>query len=230
MVWLILVGFLVIVDLFITFVGAGLESDPRAQLFSPPAILIVGLAGLAGVWLSHRTGFPAAWAPSAPARWRFVYPSLIGIAIGVFLSVADIFLHWTATFSSAGGVPFNAPFPGSLLFYPGGATIVEVFYRLIPIPLVMFLVSNLALRGRLQEQVFWAMAVLTSLIEPVSQDLPDLRAGTELAVGLNFAGDYAMNLAQAVVFRRYGFLTSIILRVAMYLVWHVAYGNFICRC
>src|SRR2546430_1461992 len=93
MVWLILVGFLVIVDLFITFVGAGLESDPRAQLFSPPAILIVGLAGLAGVWLSHRTGFPAAWGPSAPARWRFVYPRLIGIAIAAFLSVADMFLE-----------------------------------------------------------------------------------------------------------------------------------------
>src|SRR2546428_4324247 len=63
MVWLILVGFLVIVDLFITFVGAGLESDPRAQLFSPPAILFVGLAGLAGVWLSHRTGFPGGVGP-----------------------------------------------------------------------------------------------------------------------------------------------------------------------
>ncbi len=94
----------------------------------------------------------------------------------------------------------------------------------------MFLVSNLAMRGRLQEQVFWALAALTSLIEPASQDLPDLRAGTELSVGLNFAGDYAMNFAQAVMFRRYGFLTSIILRVATYLVWHVAYGNFICRC
>src|SRR5438046_1375057 len=165
MVWLILVGFLVIVDLFITFVGAGLESDPRAQLFSPPAILIVGLAGLAGVWLSHRTGFPAAWAPSAPARWRFVYPSLIGIAIGVFLSVADIFLHWTATFSSPGGVPFNAPFPGSLLFYPGGATIVEVFYRLIPIPLVMFMVSTLALRARSWGHVISAGQGLTATVD-----------------------------------------------------------------
>jgi hypothetical protein len=49
-------------------------------------------------------------------------------------------------------------------------------------------------------------------------------------VGLNFIGDYAMNFFQAVMFRRYGFLSSIILRAAMYLVWHVAYGNLICRC
>ena len=120
--------------------------------------------------------------------------------------------------------------PGSLLFYLGGAIIVEVFYRLIPIPLVMFLVSNLLLRGRWQQQVFWVMAALTSLIEPASQDLPDLRTGTEVAVGLNFIADYAMNFSQAIFSRRYGFLASIIPRVAMYLVWHVAYGNFICRC
>jgi hypothetical protein len=146
------------------------------------------------------------------------------------LSLADVGTHWTATFSTPGGGQFNAPFPGSLLFYPGGAIIVEVFYRLIPIPLVMFLVSNLLLRGRWQMQVFWLMAALTSLIEPASQDLPDLRPGTEVVVGLNFIDDYAMNFFQAVMFRRYGFLASIILRVAMYLVWHVAYGNFICRC
>src|SRR5712691_6901389 len=67
MVWLILIGFLVIVDLFITFVGAGLRSDPRAQLFSLPAILVVGIVGLAGIWFSHRTGFPPAWDPAVPA-------------------------------------------------------------------------------------------------------------------------------------------------------------------
>jgi hypothetical protein len=39
-----------------------------------------------------------------------------------------------------------------------------------------------------------------------------------------------LSFAQAVTFRRYGFLASIMLFVAMYLVWHVAYGNSICRC
>jgi hypothetical protein len=35
------------------------------------------------------------------------------------------------------------------------------------------------------------------------------------------------NLAQVVVFRRFGFLASIIVRQAYYLVWHIAYGNFV---
>ena len=36
--------------------------------------------------------------------------------------------------------------------------------------------------------------------------------------------------AWAVTFRRAGFLAAIVLRVAMYLVWHVAYGTLICAC
>ena len=229
-VWLGLVAFLAIVELFIVFVGAGLENDPRATLFSWPALAVIGVVGLAGVWLSHRTGFPAAWDPAVPLRWRIGYPSLIGIALGIFLAVADSLVHWTTTFAETSGLPsFNAPFPGSLLFYPGGAIIVEVVYRLLPIPLLMWL-TGFALRGRGREMIFWILAVLTSVIEPASQDLPSLRAGTELAVALNFAPDYLLNFVQAVFFRRSGFLSAIIVRVAFYLVWHVAYGNFICRC
>lgn len=165
-----------------------------------------------------------------PLRRRFAYPVLIGIALGVFVSIADSFVHWTATFARDSGLPsFNAPFPGSLLFYPGGAILVEVVYRLLPIPLLLWLFTVVS-RGRGQEIAFWALAALTSLIEPVQQDLPDFRAGTEIAVFLNFAGDYALNFTQAFMFRRYGFLTSIVVRVAFYLVWHVAYGNGICRC
>jgi len=195
-----------------------------------PSIAIFGVLGLAGIWLSHRTGFPAAWDPAVPLRRRFAYPVLIGIALGVFLSIADSFVHWTATFARDSGLPsFNAPFPGSLLFYPGGAILVEVVYRLLPIPLLLWLFTVVS-RGRGQEIAFWALAALTSLIEPVQQDLPDFRAGTEIAVFLNFDGDYALNFTQAFMFRRYGFLTSIVVRVAFYLVWHVAYGNGICRC
>ncbi len=49
-------------------------------------------------------------------------------------------------------------------------------------------------------------------------------AGTQLVVG------YAYNLTQNSVFRRYGLLAPFVIRVADYLVWHVAYGNFICQC
>ena len=46
-VWLLLVVFLGLVNLFITFVDAGLKTDARSALFSWPAIAIFGVAGLA---------------------------------------------------------------------------------------------------------------------------------------------------------------------------------------
>src|ERR1043166_8034454 len=59
-VWLALVGYLAVVQLFITYIGAGLEHDPGSALLSWPAIGIIGAVGLIGIWLSHQTGFPAA--------------------------------------------------------------------------------------------------------------------------------------------------------------------------
>jgi len=234
-VWLGCVALLAVVNVYISFVGGGLENDPRVGLFSWPSIAIFGAAGALGVWLAHRTGFPAAWDPRISDRDRLVYPILIGLAFGAALVGHDLLFHWTDAFRRLNpDLPsFNAlgPFPGPLLFCSGGAIFVEVFYRLLPIPLLLWLISNVALRGRGQDQVFAALAALTSLIEPVTQDLPALQR-PELAVAASvvFVIDYALNLVQAILFRRSGFLAAILMRVATYAVWHVAYGNYICRC
>ena len=231
-VWLGLVAFLGVVNLFMTFVGAGLERDPRSTLFSWPVIAVVGLAGLAGIWLSHRTGFPAAWDGRISDRQRFVIPAVLGVGLGLLQSGLDTVFHWTQFFAQFSGLPsYNAPWPGSLLFYPGGAIWVEVFYRLLPVPLLLWLVSNLLLRGRAQAQVFWVLAVLSSLIEPATQDLDGFRFGASvLFVGSQFVPDFVLNLAQVVMFRNFGLLASIVTRIGFYLIWHVAYGDFICAC
>jgi hypothetical protein len=218
-VWLALVAYLGVVQLFITYVGAGLEQDPRSALLSWPAIGVVGAVGLIGVWLSHQTGFPAAGKVPALAIG-------IGLALGLAMSVADLVFGFTRAFAAQNTLmSFNAPFPGSLLFYPAGAIVVEVFYRLLPIPLVLWL-----LRGHVQTAAFYVLAVLTSLIEPVQQDLDNVRPETLPMVGTMFALDFALNFSQAMFFRRYGFLASIMVRVALYLVWHVGYGNLVCHC
>jgi len=38
---------------------------------------------------------------------------------------------------------------------------------------------------------------------------------------------YAFNFAAAVSFRRFGLLAAVLVRLGNYLVWHVAYGNFL---
>ncbi len=117
-----------------------------------------------------------------------------------------------------------------MLFYAGGAIIVEVVYCLLPIPLLLWLVSTVLLRGRAQDGVFWVLALLTSAIEPLTQELGLLDEGRPGLFAVHFTMGYALNLVQAAVFRRYGFLAAITLRWATYLVWHIIYGNLICGC
>jgi hypothetical protein len=223
-VWVALLGVLACVQLFTTTIGAGLERDPRSALFGWPAIAIVGAAGLIGIWLSHRTGFPA---PTTVGRWAIP----MGVGIGLTMAAGDVVFGWTRYFAAQHTLEtFNVPFPGSVLFYTGGAIISEVWFRLLPIPLLLWLVSQLVLRGRAETQVFWILAVLTSFIEPVLQDLLQVRPETLVLALTQFIPDYGLNFGQAVLFRRYGFPAAIVMRVALYLVWHVAYGNFICRC
>ena len=231
LVWLGLVAFLVLVSVFITFIGGGLERDPRAGLFSLPAIALVGLAGLVGVWLSHRTGFPAALDPRISNRQRFLYPALIGLGFGLLLVVNEQFTGGIQRFLEQSGLPaFNVPFPASLFAYTGGAIIVEVIYRLLPIPLFLWLISTVLLRGRAQNQVFWGLALLTSAIEPVTQELGLLQAGMVAVFAVNLVTGFGFNFAQAMMFRRSGFLAALTVRWAGYLVWHIIYGNLICGC
>jgi hypothetical protein len=223
-VWVALLGFLAGVNLFITYVGGGLETDPRAALFSWPAIAVFGGLGLLGIFLSHRTGFPAAGPIPAAAI-------VLGLAIGVVTVLGDLAFGWTSHFAQQHALEtFNVPFPGSVLFYTGGAIESEVLFRLLPIPLVLWLISTVALKGRRQSETFWVLAMLTSFIEPALQDLLGMQPETMLLSLTAFLPDYALNFSQAAMFRRSGFLAAIALRVAFYLVWHVAYGNFICRC
>jgi hypothetical protein len=81
--------------------------------------------------------------------------------------------------------------------------------------------------------VFWLLAVLLSAFEPVSQSgLLSLAlgrefkmAGHEVLVAGEMIQGYVMNLTQAYLFRRAGFLAALTLRIAYYLVWHVIWGS-----
>jgi hypothetical protein len=203
---------------------AGLEHDPRSALFSWPAIAIFCGLGLLGIWLAQRTGFPAA---GRIGPW----PIALGVGIGLIMVGGDLVFGWTRYFAAQHTLEtFNVPFPGSVPFYTGGAILSEVLFRLLPIPVLLWLVSHVLLRGRAENQVFWVLAVLTSFIEPVLQDLVDVRPEMLVLIASQFVPDYALNMGQAVLFRRHGFLAPIIMRVVFYLIWHVAYGNFVCRC
>jgi len=100
--------------------------------------------------------------------------------------------------------------------------LVEIIYRLLLIPLLLFLISNLLLRGRAQAAVFWALAILTSALEPLTMSA-DLAVLSPPLMSIHAIDLYALNFTQVIFFRRFGYLSAILVRVAFYLVWHALY-------
>ena len=218
-----LMAYLVLVKITLTAFPGVFRSAAQAAVFGWPFLCAWPTLGLAGVALADRTGFPSAWGGSMGVRQRFLAPTLLGIALGVLAIATDAATGWTRIIAAKMQLPsIHIAWPASLLIYPGGAIIVEVAYRILLVPLFLWLVSSILLRGRAQERTFWILAVVTSLIEPLTQDLGGmLHEPQHVTFALVFVQDFVLNFAQAALFRRYGFLSAIWLRVVFYLLWHV---------
>jgi hypothetical protein len=222
-VWLGLVAYLVLVKIIITFFPATFSSVEQAAVFAWPALGIWAVLGFIGIWLAHRTGFPSAWDARVSNRQRLLIPIAIGLAYAVFEVAFDLLTGYSK-FEVAlhHATKVNIDFPASMLIYPGGAVIVEVVYRLFLIPLLLWLSSNVILKGRGRTQLFWALAILTSFIEPLTQDLAAIQLGAVMFAAVMLKG-FGLNFLQAALFRKYGFLAAILMRIAFYMVWHVIY-------
>lgn len=222
-IWLLLMAYLVAVKLTITFSPVAFRGASQAAVFDWPLLAFWTIAGLIGIWFARRTGFPEAWDAHVTNRQRFIIPALLGLGLSVVFVVTDLLTHYNQLLAAYHGVPrANIDFPASLLIYPAGAVILEVFYRLFLVPLLLWLISTVLLKGRGQIQVFWALAIATSLIEPLTQTLSLIPFGAAL-FALVFLEIFAINMIQAALFRKYGFLAAIVMRVAFYVVWHMLY-------
>jgi hypothetical protein len=216
-------AYLVFVKVILTAFPAVFRSPAQAKVFAWPAIAIFAALGSLGVFVADRTGFPAAWGGEISARRRLLGPTLWGVGLGVAAILTDLAIGWTQIAAQQMHLPsIHIAWPASLLIYPGGAIIVEVIYRLFLIPVLLWLISSLVLRGRAQDRVFWILAMVTSLIEPLSQDLGGILHGPgQVGAAIVFVEDFALNFVQAGTFRRLGFLSAVWVRVVFYLLWHV---------
>lgn len=118
--------------------------------------------------------------------------------------------------------PFLQPFPYSLFLYGSGALEIELFYRMIPLTLVLLL-DKWIFRLRHRRWIIIVLAIITSLIEPVMQ-FPE---GAWWFVTYATISGIAMNLWQFISYLRYGFLGSLWVRFGHYLVWHILLGIFV---
>jgi hypothetical protein len=118
--------------------------------------------------------------------------------------------------------PFLQPFPYSIFLYFSGAFEIEVFYRLIPLTLVL-LVGKWFAGGKYWNAFSWTAIVLTSLREPLEQ-LPNEEAWF---VVYSLVTGFLMNFLQGIEFRKSGFLASLTVRLGHYVFWHILLGVYV---
>ena len=178
----------------------------------------------------HHTGFPAAWDSTIPLSGRLWLPVLTGLGLGIVAVISDLIAQSSVILAQVLGSQFNVAFPGSVFASVGGSVIWEAFFLIIPLPILLWIISNVVLRGRGQTQTFWVLAVISALSEPALQG-GGLMVIANGAIGIPAFAAYvvqgfALNFAAAVYFRWYGLLAAVLVRLAYYVIWHVGYGFF----
>jgi hypothetical protein len=217
-----LVAFLVAVKIIFLLFPATFPRADQEDAFSWMIIAVIALMGFIGLILSRRTGFPDIWDARISNRQRFLIPILIGLAYGVITVIKDL----------PGPSPVHLKLPLSIPFYAYGAVFLEIMLRLFAIPVLVWLISNVILRGRWQTKVFWFAVIVAALYEPLPHIKEQLSNAPAIAVPsiiVEWATEtlFLANVVSGWLFRKYGFLAPLTMRLSFYLVWHIIYGGLI---
>ncbi|MDD4860147.1 MAG: CPBP family glutamic-type intramembrane protease [Dehalococcoidales bacterium] len=194
------------------------------------AIFVYGGLGLLGLKLAGKLGFAGIWEPGVNNRQRFLTPAVIGAALGVFLIIADII------FSQFNGIGrFQHPaFPASIFASLSAGIGEEILFRLFFIPLWVWLISSLILRGKGRSPVFWIISVVSALAFalghlPAVMVLYGYKTVAEISPVLMFEIillNGIISIFAAYYLRKYGFLAAAGIHFWTDIVWHVIWGIF----
>ena len=194
--------------------GSGLY---RVWNFIDILLLLIGVPFL---FFQNKAKLPDFWDKKVRQSNRIIYPVLVGILFGVLdVAIFKLILHPEAYDKMP---PFLQPFPYSVFLYVSGAFDVEIFYRLIPLTIIL-VIGNWFRKGKYYNAFFWTGAVLTALREPLEQ-LPE---GSTWIIIYSLLTGFLMNFSQAVFYKRAGFMASISVRLGHYLLWHILLGMYV---
>jgi hypothetical protein len=198
------------------------EEQIAPQMVNLTDTLSIGaiwLVGWVGVYLAPGTGFAGMWQADIPNLKRFVIPALVGVGIGLITILFDLIEPL--------GSESLIKFPASLVAYPLAGILEEIIFRLFLTTTLVWIVSNMLLRGRHQVGVFWGVSVFLGIFYTLSQiDTYNNFIGTpDVVILVRFFIVIAVNFILAAYFyRKYGFLAALSLRMGDYLVWHIIWG------
>lgn len=178
------------------------------------------LLGIPFLFFQTKADLPNFFEEKISNNQRFLKPFLIGLAFGLLDVLVIKFLMHPQPYAEL--PPFLQPFPYSIFLYFSGAFEIEVFYRLIPLTIILILGKWFS-KGKYFNIFLWTAIILTALREPIEQ-LPE---GDIWFVFYSFLSGFLMNYFQAIYFKKAGFLASLTLRLGHYLFWHILLGIYV---
>lgn len=215
-VYLILVIIVVIFQTIITF----FTLDPL-QIISNWLLTVIYLM-LGFIALKHfekNAGFPDMLSKDIKFNQLFLIPFILGLIFGI----SAIFFDLINPFK----VP-QLPFPISVPYWIFVGITDEIFWRLFLLTFLIWVISYKLLKNKKQEKVFWAVAVLESVIYIIIQLIL-----FESFVGpitflvliqiMIISGGYI--IVACYCYRKGGFLAVIVIRLTQYTVYHIIYGG-----
>lgn len=197
-------------------------NDPLVQrsINSCGMMLFVSVIGFIGLKLAQKTDFPDIWDKDISNKQRIIIPAFYG----VFFALIQIILVTVQNMK----IPMVS-FPLSVPVYMSVGILSEIVLHFVPVVFLYWLVANIILKNKWKVQVFWAVAILVSLWEPILQILVMHKMGmlnNLLMAVLPFILVFAANIIPITFLRKYGFLSAVIWRLSNYLLWHIIWGGF----
>lgn len=209
---------------FIIFASLGIIygrnlNYPNLRLWEFQNILLL-LIGIPFLFLLPKANLKFIGGDQLTAKQEIFIPACIGVIFGLLdlLVIEFILPHERHTALP----PYTQPFPYSIFLYFSGALEIELFYRLVPITIILFIFNKFR-EGKYLNQAFFVAAILTSIREPLEQ----MPSGPAWFIVYSLITGFVMNYLQAYLFKTQSFISSLSIRLGHYLIWHILNGMFI---
>jgi hypothetical protein len=236
-IYLVLIIILALLSAFNVFLPQGdflavqeIEVSKTVLAFGIAAIMLVlyGGLGFLGLKLSKKIDFAELWDSNISNKERFLIPALIGGFLGIIFIILDLIL---SQFHTLGAIP-HPPFPTSIIASATAAIGEEIIYRLFFISFWVWLISNIILKRKSRNKIFWIITIFsatlfTSAHLPSIIALYDLKTVSEIPAALIFeliTLNGLLSISAAYYLKKSGLLAAVGIHFWADIVWHVFWG------
>jgi len=184
---------------------------------SLPLIVITGLVGLPCVKISTGKRMPSIHNKGSISSFPIITGLIYGLIQVFFTDLMGIIIPY-------------AGFPVSVPVYLGLSIYHELLFHFIPLIIIFWIFSSKLFRHRNSNNLFWILAAIISLAEPLVEVTGLIRLGlVPDMLSIIFVAEliFIANMIAMSILRKYGLVSAIIFRASAYLVWFILLGGLV---